>query len=98
MNRRKAKERALTRQAGHPHGASQGAPAGVQWPPVGRSDLISQGEGGYQLPGLTTDPGCDHPLHRAEVYGAMEAMSMGHRWNGKTQMDCGCQLWITGRA
>jgi hypothetical protein len=41
---------------------------------------------------IATDPGCDHPLHREEVAGAMMALHLGVVWSGKTDMDCGCTL------
>lgn len=41
---------------------------------------------------IHTDPGCDHPLHREEVYGAMMALQIGARWWDETLMDCGCIL------
>ena len=41
---------------------------------------------------IATDPGCSSDLHRQEIYGAMMALSMGHRWWDETVMDCGCTL------
>lgn len=41
---------------------------------------------------IVTDPGCDHPLHREEIAGAMMALHTAGPWTGKTDMDCGCTL------
>ena len=61
------------------------------------ADVIADVDGCIELPGIRTDPGCDHELHSLEVEGAMMALAVGARWNGWSVMDCGCRLGIVGR-
>jgi hypothetical protein len=41
---------------------------------------------------MLTAPGCDHPLHRVEIQGAMMALMSNGPWTGVERMDCGCTL------
>lgn len=41
-----------------------------------------------------TDPGCDHPTHRAEIAGAMFGLQQTGPWSGETLMDCGCIMTL----
>lgn len=71
----------------------------------GRGRAHSRQRGGRPAPGagscvditdvvIGTNPGCDDPRHRLEVFGAMQALAMGHRWWDETIMDCGCVLTL----
>lgn len=68
----------------------------------------ARGEGGAQFAAcghaewggeqwvVWTEPGCERPEHAAEVVGAALALDQrgGVPWEGRTAMDCGCQLWL----
>lgn len=41
---------------------------------------------------ITAEPGCTDRRHNEEVDGACMAWAQGHRWEGPTEMDCGCVL------